>query len=145
MNQGGRLSEIRRIAKDALIEAGAVTPCERHDGILIHRDSAGAEIMAFNLASVWIEREIGSSTREELREAVRAVLASAGKDGCPECAKAKGAPTVGFPFGAGRLTNALSSGAAPLPATALFHRHPRSASAPQELTSVQAPEHRRRQ
>ena len=45
--------------------------------------------MAFNLASVWLERAIGSFLRDELEEAVRAVLASAGEDGCPECAKAR--------------------------------------------------------
>ena len=89
MEQDRRVSEIRRIAQDALIEAGAVSHCERHDGMLIHGDSAGAESVAFNLASVWLERAIGSFLRDELEEAVRAVLASAGEDGCPECAKAR--------------------------------------------------------
>jgi hypothetical protein len=90
MNQDRRLSEIRRIAEDALIEAGAVTRCGHHDGMFIHGDSAGAENVAFNLASVWLERALGSFMRSDLDEAVRAVLASAGKDGCPKCAKAKG-------------------------------------------------------
>jgi hypothetical protein len=99
MNQDRHLSEIMRMAQDALVEAGAVTRCERHDGMFIHGDSAGAESVALNLASVWLERAIGSFMRADLEEAVRIVLASAGKDGCSECAKARvsSTPQRAFP------------------------------------------------
>ncbi len=86
MSQDDYLAWVERFAKDALIQAGAVSLCERHADVLLHDGDGGAENAAYNLASIWLKDEVGTFMREDLRDAIRSVLDRAAKDGCPECA-----------------------------------------------------------
>ncbi len=83
------LREVKRLAETALIQTKAVTPCERHKGVLLHNGDSEAERLALNLSSIWLKNEVGTLMREDLQDAIRSVLDLAAKDGCPECARLK--------------------------------------------------------
>ena len=83
------LRKVAELAESALSQAGAVTPCEHHKGVLLHNDDKEAEHRAYGLASIWLKSEVGRFMREDLRDAIRDVLDRAAKDGCPECARLK--------------------------------------------------------
>ncbi len=83
------LREVKRLAETALIQAKAVTPCEHHEGVLLHNGDDGAENVAYNLASIWLLDEVGKFMRADLQDAIMSVLDRAAKDGCPECARLK--------------------------------------------------------
>jgi hypothetical protein len=87
MRQAEYLAAVKRLADAALIQAEAVTPCERHRGVLLHNGNGEAEQLAFNLASVWLKSEVGTFIREDLQDAIRSTLDGAAKGGCPECAR----------------------------------------------------------
>lgn len=80
------LYEVKRLAEDALLQAKAVTLCERHKDVLLHNGDSKAENVAYNLASIWLESEVGTFMRQDVQDAIRSVLDRAAKDGCPECA-----------------------------------------------------------
>ncbi len=89
MSQEGYLYEVKRLAEDALLQANAVTLCERHKDVLLHNGDSKAENVAYNLASIWVTDEVGPFMRVDLQDAIRSVLDRAAKDGCPECAGLK--------------------------------------------------------
>lgn len=83
------LVTIKRLAKDALIQTNAVTPCAVHKHVLLYSGDSKAEKVAFNYASIWITAEVGSFMREDLRDAIGDVLKVAERNGCPECNKSQ--------------------------------------------------------
>ena len=89
MSQDDYLAWVERFARDALIQAGAVSLCERHADVLLHNGDGEAENIAYNLASIWLKDKVGMFMREDLLDAIRGVLDRATKDGCPECARLK--------------------------------------------------------
>jgi hypothetical protein len=83
------LPRIRKLAENALTQTGAVMVCEHHKGVLLHKGNGEAEHIAYNLASVWIKKDVGTFMREDLRDAIKGILDRAAKDGCPKCARMK--------------------------------------------------------
>ena len=86
-----REGRINEFVLNALLQAGAVTRCERHGDVLLHNGDDGAENRARLMATDWLERDggIGHVMLQEIREAIVSVLDGAAKDGCPECARLK--------------------------------------------------------
>jgi hypothetical protein len=90
MRQNDYRRRVERQAEYAVIQAGAVTPCERHKEVLLLNAGVDAERDAYNLASIWLKQEGTAFMREDLQDAIKSVLGRAAKDGCPECARLKG-------------------------------------------------------
>ena len=81
------LRKVGKLARAALIQAEAVTPCEHHQDVLLHAGDDSAENVAFNLTSIWVKDEVGMFMREDLQDAIKSVLDRAVKGGCPKCAQ----------------------------------------------------------
>ena len=88
MPQDHRNEQINKFVLDALLQAEAVTRCERHSDVLLHNCDS-AENRARLMAADWLERDggIGYVMPEEIREAIVSLLEQAVKNGCPECAR----------------------------------------------------------
>jgi hypothetical protein len=84
-----REGRINEFVLNALLQAGAVTWCERHGDVLLHNGDDGAENTARLMAADWLGREGGVDhiMPHEIREAIVSILDGAAKDGCPECAR----------------------------------------------------------
>ena len=91
MRRDHREGQINKFVLDALLQAGAVTRCARHDGVLLHNGDDGAENSAHFMATDWLGRGggIGHVMPQEIWEAIAGVLDGAVKDGCPECTRLK--------------------------------------------------------
>ena len=92
MQQDHREEQINKFVLNALLQAEAVTRCERHGDVLLHNGDDGAENSARLMATDWLERDggIGYVMPEEIREAIVSLLEQAVKNGCPECARQEG-------------------------------------------------------
>ncbi len=88
MQRDHREEQINKFVLNALLQAKAVTRCERHGDVLLHNGDDGAENNARLMATDWLERDggIGYVMPEEIREAIVSLLDRAVKNGCPECA-----------------------------------------------------------
>ena len=84
-----REGRINKFVLNALLQAGAVTRCERHGDVLLHNGDDGAENRARHMATDWLDRDggIGHVNPQEIREAIVSILDGAAKDGCQECAR----------------------------------------------------------
>ncbi len=84
-----REGRINKFVLNALLQAGAVTRCERHGDVLLHNGDDGAENRARHMATDWLDRDggIGHVNPQEIREAIVSILDGAAKYGCPECAR----------------------------------------------------------
>ena len=89
MEREHREEQINKFVLNALLQAEAVTRCERHSDVLLHNCDDGAENRARFMAADWLERDggIGHVMPEEIREAIVSILERAVKNGCPECAR----------------------------------------------------------
>ena len=89
MQRDHREEQINKFVLDALLQAKAVTRCERHGDVLLHNGNEGAENSARLMAADWLERDggIGHVMLQEIREATVSILGRAVKNGCPECAQ----------------------------------------------------------
>ncbi len=85
MQRDHREGQINKFVLDASLQAGAVTRCARHDGVLLHNGDDGAENSARLMATDWLKHVM----LEEIREAIESILDGAAKDGCPECVRLK--------------------------------------------------------
>jgi hypothetical protein len=84
------LRKVRRQADYAVIQAGAVTQCDRHRGVLLFLGTnAEIETNAYNLASIWLAQEGTIFMREDLEDGIKSAIDGAARDGCPECAREK--------------------------------------------------------
>ncbi len=81
--------DVAKTAKAALIQAGAVTPCEHHKAVLLHHDVEDAERKADFLARLWLKQEGVMFMHEDIQDAFKSILDGSAKDGCPECARQK--------------------------------------------------------
>jgi hypothetical protein len=68
------------------IQAGAVTRCDFHKNVLLNAN-VDAKRDAYKLASIWLAQEGTRFMREDLQDAIEAVLARAASDECPACAR----------------------------------------------------------
>ena len=86
--QDHREEQINKFVLNALLQAEAVTRCERHGDVLLHSGDDGAENRARFMATDWLERDggVGHVMLQEIREAIVNILERAVKNGCPECA-----------------------------------------------------------
>ena len=91
MQREHREEQINKFVLNALLQAKAVTRCERHGDVLLHNGDDGAENSARLMAADWLGRDggIGYVMPEEIREAIVSILDGSAKDGCPECARQK--------------------------------------------------------
>ncbi len=89
MQRDHREEQINKFVLNALLQAKAVTRCQRHGDVLLHNGDDGAENTARLMAADWLERDggIGHVMPQEIREAIVSILDGAAKDGCPECAR----------------------------------------------------------
>jgi hypothetical protein len=90
MQQDDYLRRVECQAEYAVIQAGAVTACERHKEVLLLNADVDGGRDAYNLASIWLKQEGTEFMPEDLQDAIKSVLGRAAKDGCPDCARLKG-------------------------------------------------------
>ncbi len=81
-----RLEGLTDAATSIALKTGAIAECEFHDGIYIDQEDDEAVSHAYALATNKVKAGEVDGTREEMMEAVKEAIGSAG-DGCYLCAK----------------------------------------------------------
>jgi hypothetical protein len=86
MGHSERLEDLDRIAMRLLVEAGAVTECDDHDGVFIDSLDEEAVKEATRIGSNMVEQGKVNATHAEFQDAIKNAIESAGLE-CYACAK----------------------------------------------------------
>jgi hypothetical protein len=81
-----RLENLEGRAMSILVEAGAVSECEVHDGAFINQEDPSAIKRAYAIGTNAVKAGMIDGTRDEFMGAIKSALENAG-DECPYCAR----------------------------------------------------------